>query len=308
MSLSFPPDKTFELRAADKLRKMLRQKCFMERWEPVTQELKWILGGCPGKKHHRKILPEYCYNILALQKRTIYKVHSPISEVIKFKNKRRAKKAKTITEAKKALNIDWEKLGSVFAMGGRAQSFWENEAPREIWKLRLGKKPTKRSRLIMELLFGETWWEKKVAKIQSEKPSKPVEEIIVEKFESLKEKAKKAVPDWHQKAVEWSPDAVTKFHAGAAKGSAEFLDSKGELKGEKKIKLRETYEMLLLAWPEIQEMIDAKPKKTRNHLWEWLKTFSYARWIEIQDLDQLNRLCGEIKLRLKKPGPPEKAK
>ncbi len=53
-------------------------------------------------------------------------------------------------------------------------------------------------------------------------------------------------------------------------------------------------------------MLKANPPKTRNHLWDWLKTFSYVRWIEIQDLEQLNRLCNEIKLKLKKPGAPRK--
>lgn len=280
----------------------------MERWEPVQQEIKWVLAGCPNKKHHKKILPEYCYNIFALQKRTIYKVHSPLSEVIKFKSKRRAKKAKTVAEAKKAMKIDWEKLGCMFGMGERSRIFWENEAGKHIRKLKLGKKPSKRTTKIMEFLFGETWWKRKLAKMQSGEPAMPVEKVIAEKFVALMETTKKAVPDWHQKAAEWSPDAVTKFHAGVTKGSSEFLDNKGELKGEKKIKLRETYEILLLAWPEIQEMINAKPKKTRNDLWAWLLPFSHARWIEIRDLEQLNRLCTEIKLRLKKPGPPEKAK
>ena len=74
------------------------------------------------------------------------------------------------------------------------------------------------------------------------------------------------------------------------------------------MKLRGTYEILLLAWPEIAEMLKANPPMTRNHLWDWLLPFSHARWIEIVDLEQLNRLCNEIKLRLKKPGAPFKPK
>ena len=73
--------------------------------------------------------------------------------------------------------------------------------------------------------------------------------------------AKKAVPEWHQKALEWDAEAVTKFHAGVAKGSAAFLDKDGEFVGEGKIKLRNTYEMLLLVWPENEEMLKANPPK-----------------------------------------------
>jgi len=308
MSLHFPPDKALEDRAADKLRKMLARKCFMERWEPVQKETAWVLKGKPDEKHHKKLLPDFCYNILALQRRTIFKVYSPLSDAIKIKNKRLARKAKTIAEAKKAMTIDWGKMGAVFAMGERCQMFFENELPREIQKSGVGKGKKKHLAELFDLLFGNRWLEKKFAKFQSEKPGKPVEEILGEKFASLIETTKKAVPEWHRKATEWSPEAVTNYHAGVTKGSSEFLDKNGELKGEKKIKLRETYEMLLIAWPEIQDMLKAKPPKTRNQLWDWLKTFSHARWIEIEDLDQLNRLCNEIKLKLKKPGAPQKSK
>lgn len=280
----------------------------MERWEPVQKEIAWVLKGKPGEKHHKKLLPDFCYNIFALQRRTIFKVYSPLSEAIKIKSKRRARKAKTIAEAQKAMVIDWQKLGAVFAMGERCQMFFENELPREIQKSGVVKGKKKHLEELFDLLFGNQWLEKKLAKIQSGKRGKPVEEILDEKFASLVETTKKAVPEWHQKAAEWSPEAVTNYHAGVTKGSSEFLDQKGELKGEKKIKLRETYEMLLIAWPEIQGMLKAKPPKTRNYLWEWLRPFSYARWIEIQDLEQLNRLCNSIKLCLKKPGAPQKPK
>ena len=61
-----------------------------------------------------------------------------------------------------------------------------------------------------------------------------------------------------------------------------------------KIKLKDTYEMLLICWPEIQEMINAKQRM--EDLWNWLKPFSYARFIEIEDLDQLVSLARPIKL------------
>ena len=199
----------------------------MERWEPVQKEIAWVLDGKPDEKHHKKLLPDFCYNIFALQRRTIYKVYSPINEAIKIKNQRRARKAKTIAEAKKAMNIDWEKLGAVFAMGERCKIFYENEMAREIQKSGFGKGKKKHLAELFDLLFGKGWLEKKLAKIQSEKPGKPVEDILAEKFAALAETTKKAVPEWHQKAAEWSPEAVTKYHTGVVKGSSEFLDAKG---------------------------------------------------------------------------------
>ena len=280
----------------------------MERWEPVANELNWFINGRPNEEQHQKILPDYCYNIFDLYKRTIFKAFAPISEVIIIKDKERAATCKTIEEAKQIMTIDWEKLGSVFSIGERGLMFFENEAEQKLKKDGLWDLTPKQNDDIYKLIIGERWMKKKTAEIQAKELDKPLEEILEKHRTSLEETTKKAVPEWHQKAREWDPEAMTKFHAGVAKGSVGFLDKDGELKGEGKIKLSETYEFLLLAWPEIEWMLRAKPPKTRNQLWEWLLPFSYARWIEIQDLEQLNRLCTAIKLKLKKPGAPRKVK
>jgi hypothetical protein len=245
---------------------------------------------------------------LELYKRTIYKGYVPISEAIFIKDKERAATCKTISEAKEIMTIDWEKLGQVFSIGERGVMFFENEAEQKLKQDGLLDLTPNQDDDIYKLVFGDRWTEKKKTEMQAQEPEKPVEEILVERLFAIVATAKRAVPEWHQKALEWDAAAVTKFHAGVAKGSAAFLDKDGELVGENKIKLRDTYEMLLIGWPEIEEMLKADPPKTRNHLWDWLKTFSYIRWIELEDLEQLNRLCAAIKLKLKDPGPPCKGK
>jgi hypothetical protein len=178
-------------------------------------------------------------------------------------------------------------------------------------KLRQGGllKPKRKQEFeLYQMLFGQEYIQKKLAAIQAAAPQKSLDKILEEKFSSQDKTIKQVIPLWHEQAREWSPEALTSFHAGVAKGLEGFIGNGGELKGEQKIKLRDTYDILLLVWPVIKEMMEAKPKKTRNHLWDWLKPFSYACWIEIQDLEQLNRLCSEIKLRLKKPGAPFKTK
>ena len=271
-------------------------------------ELNWFINGRSNEEQHQKILPDYCYNIFDLYKRTLFKAFTPMSEVFTIKDKERAATCKTIVEAKQIMTIDWEKLGAVFAIGERGLAFFENEMEQKLKQESLWDLTPEQNDDIHKLIFGERLLKKKSVEIQAQEPDKPVEEIIGNRCSTLVETAKKAVPEWHQKAREWDPEAVTKFHAGVAKGSEGFLDKDGELKGEGKIKLSKTYEYLLLAWPEIEEMLSAKPPKTRNQLWEWLLPFSYARWIEIQDLEQLNRLCTAIKLKLKKPGAPRKVK
>jgi len=287
---------------------MLFHKAFMERWGPVQTELKWVIMGRPDAKHHKKLLPDYCYHIFELQRRTIYKLFSPISEVVKFKNKREQSKAKTIAGAKRAMDIDWEKLGAVFSMGERCQSFFDKEVDVFLEKDGLTKLKKRHEAELYRMMFGDAWLEQRLAQIKEKNNCKTAMGAIQKELSKMENTTKKVVAEWHQKAVEWDVDAVTKYHTGVAKGSCGFLNKKGEMVGEKKLKLRRTYEMLLLAWPEVDEMLKANPPKTRNHLWEWLKKFSHVYWIEIQDLEQLNRLCNEIKLRLKKPGAPRKTK
>jgi len=286
------------------LRKLLLERSFMERWDPVTKELKWVIGGRPNAAQHEKILPDYCYNIFDLYARTIFKTFTPLSEVLTITDKKLAATAKTVEEGRAAMKIDWEKMGSVFSMGERAMMFFLNEA--EPWLKREGllDLPPKKDDEIHHLLFGDRWMKAKLAEIQALDKAKPAEEIIEKQINALEETTKKAVPEWHQKAREWEPGATTKFHTGAAKGSAGFLNQAGELHGEKKIKHKNTYEFLLICWPEIEEMI--KAKKRMEDLWNWLLPFSHPYWIEIQDLDQLVSLARSIKLKLKNAGRPPK--
>ena len=127
MSFHFPIDATLTARAREKFLKMLHRMPLLERMEPIQKEIGWVISDRPNAKHHKKVLPEYCYHIFELQRRTIFQPLSPLSDLIKFKNKKRGLKAKTIVEAKKSMVIDWEKLGAVFAMGDRCRMFFENE-------------------------------------------------------------------------------------------------------------------------------------------------------------------------------------
>jgi hypothetical protein len=299
------PDEVLEQKAAAKLRKMLLKSSFMERWEPVSKELRWVISGSSGADQHGKI-PEYCYNILELYSRTIFKAFAPFSELLTITDKEGAKTAKTIEEGRLAIRIDWAKLGSVFAAGERAILFFENEMEPLLEREKLlGLSPEKEEEAF-RLIFGERWVQAKLAEFQALDKAMPVEEIIGSKIIALEETTKKAVLEWHEKARSWEPGATAKFHSGVAKGAAGFLDEAGKLLGEQKLKLRDTYEFLLICWPEIDTMIKSDPPKRMEDLWNWLLPFSHAGWIEIQDLDQLVSLARSIKLKLKKAGRPRK--
>ena len=278
----------------------------MERWEPVSKEMNWVISGRPHATEHQQILPEYCYNIFDLYARTIFKCFTPISEVITITDKERAATAKTVEEARAAMKIDWDQMGSVFSMGERAIKYFENEAEPLLKREGLLDLPPQKEDELFPLIIGERWMKAKLAEFQALDKNKPVEEIIEQRITAMEETTKKAIPEWHEKARDWEPGATTKFHAGAAKGSAGFLDQVGELHGERKIKLKNTYEMLLICWPEIEAMLKAEPPKRMEDLWNWLVPFSHPYWIEIQDLDQLVSLARSIKLKLNEGGRPRK--
>jgi hypothetical protein len=278
----------------------------MERWEPVAKEMQWVIGGRPNAAQHQQILPDYCYLIFDLYARTIFKTLSPLSEALTITDKERAATAKTVEEAREAMKIDWDKMGSVFSVGERAMMFFENEVEPMLKRDGLLDLPREKEDELYQLLVGDRWLKAWLEKIQALDKDKPVEEIIETQITALAERTKKAVPEWHQKARDWEPGATTTFHTGAARGSAKFLNPAGELHGERKIKHKSTYEILLICWPEIEEMI--KAKKRMEDLWNWLLPFSHPYWIEIQDLDQLVSLARPIKLRLNKGGRPRKPK
>jgi hypothetical protein len=304
VSFYFPPDDALQRKAAEKLRKLLRERSFMERWEPLAQEMNWVISGRPNETEHKKLLPDYCYHIFDLYARTIFKTFAPLSEVVTISDKKLAAEAKTIEEARAAMKIDWEKLGAVFSMGERTVVYFENELEPLLKRDGLCDLPPKKNDEIHQLFFGDRWLKAKQSEYQAQNKDKPVEEIIVEQASALAEKTKKAIPDWLQKAREWGPGATTKYYTGAAKGSAGFIDKEGELHGEKKIKHKNTYEILLICWPEIEAMIEARNRM--EDLWNWLVPFSHPYWIEIQDLEQLVSLARPIKLKLKEAGRPSK--
>jgi hypothetical protein len=308
VGIKIQTDEEIQEAAQEKFREMLFRKCFMERLEPVLNESRWVTAGRSNEEQHQKILPDYCYNIFELQRRTIYKGFAPISELVAIKDAIQVVSGEPVEEAKPTETIDWEKLGMNLGMGERSQMFFDNELEKKLKQDGFSDLTPEQNVEMCKLLFGDHWLEKKLAGIQALVPEKPVEQIMEERYSTMEETTKKAIPEWHQKARQCEPEAVTKFHAGVTKGLDGFLDENGELKGERKIKLRKTYEFLLLAWPEIEAMLNAYPQKTRNDLWDWLIPFSNAGWIEIQDLEQLNRLCTAIKLRLKEPGAPRKVK
>lgn len=51
------------------------------------------------------------------------------------------------------------------------------------------------------------------------------------------------------------------------------------------------YNFLLLAWPEVKDMLEAKPRKTLTDLYEWMGPFMRRGVVALVDLDYLRDVC-----------------
>jgi hypothetical protein len=271
-----------------RFRAMMARMTLFERGEPLLKEMKWVLKGRENEAEHQMILPDYCYNSFNLLKRTLFNVVPTYAEIITIADKDAAATAISIEDAKQCISFDWEKFGAVIGMGVRCFRFLELEAKAKLKQEGLSDLDENQAADLAKWLFSWDWVEEKVA--------------------ALEEYSKAAIPKWNEAAYQWGPEAMTLLNQGIARGTSGLLDEAGAPVGEGKLKLIHTHVFLLIAWPEIEEMISADPPKSRNDLWDWLTPFSDDNWIEIKDLEQLNRLCDSIKLKLKKPGAPRKEK
>ena len=274
--------------AQDKFRVMFRSKSFIERLVPVIAELSWILSGKPDAEQHQKLLPDYCYPILELCQRNLFKAFP------------------TLPELKQADAIRWEKIGAMVSVGQRCLQFVEQQMGAMIDELELDKLPEEEIQELVNLFINPQFLQQQQEKFSALNPGKPVEEIIEAAVTKQMTVVKMASPHWENKAYQAGSEALNEFKAGSVQGVGGFLGLDGEMVGERKIKLICTYVLLIIAWPEIDEMIHAQPPKRMEDLWNWLTPFSYAGFIEIKDLDQLVSLCRPLKLKLKKPGAPRK--
>ncbi|HUZ07746.1 MAG TPA: hypothetical protein VMV89_09695 [Candidatus Paceibacterota bacterium] len=93
---------------------------------------------------------------------------------------------------------------------------------------------------------------------------------------------------------------VFQFLSGMPKGFKGFLNTDGKFAG--KGKRTEIFLLLLMFWPEIEEMRQSQPPKTRKFLLEWLEKIEGKQLVV--DPKVFYELCDDIDLDLAPPGHP----
>jgi|ERR1035438_2906516 hypothetical protein len=95
---------------------------------------------------------------------------------------------------------------------------------------------------------------------------------------------------------------IFQFLSGLPKGFKAFLDFDGEF--AKKGKRTEIFLLLLMFWPEIEEMRKSKPANTRQSLLDWLEKQEERQLVT--DPKIYFAICDDIDLDMTTPGHPSK--
>jgi hypothetical protein len=97
-------------------------------------------------------------------------------------------------------------------------------------------------------------------------------------------------------------EEIFQFLSGLPKGFKAFLKTDGEFAG--KNKRTEIFLLLLMYWPEIEEMRQSKPDKTRKYLLDWLEKQEGRELVSDDKI--FFAICDDIDLDLTIPGHPFK--
>jgi len=258
----------------------------MQRLASVNAELTWYLTQAANPISHIKCLPDYCYNIFEKFGRTTLKSLPKISDTIAGDIKGLAF-CKTIEDVKKIVKIDWPRMGTLIGIGIRGKRFVdvevENTLKREgVW----GLVPKDGG---LALVFDQTRLEKMAKNGGVQDVGRGLEQILKDDTSTFTEKLPGLIAYFGQLAYLWGSDALADWNKGLSIGLKEFLDEDGQPVHESVRK--NIYDFLLLAWPEIKEMLEATPKKTVTDLHEWMLPFMRHDMCNLIDVETLRDVC-----------------
>ncbi|HUZ06526.1 MAG TPA: hypothetical protein VMV89_03465 [Candidatus Paceibacterota bacterium] len=246
-----------------------------ERGQPLMTEMLWVLHEKPAANEHQKILPDYCYNIFEVFRKTYFKAFPSRSETIKTTGD--------------TVQIDLIKMGALFGIFDRCSRYVDMEAADSLNRDGLGQLTPEKTSELLPLIFGSKYMQAN----QNQFTGKTFEKIALEMLEGMIAQHRPAtgVSEFKMNALarQQGVQHMADLNEGKGQGLTKFMDEDGELKGESP--RAGTYVFLLLVWPEIKEMLDSNPKKTLSDLHEWLLPFMRAGVLPFLEPDTLCDFC-----------------
>ena len=279
-----------ELNRADRqiLFELFHAKSIVERFAPAFSEMLWVLSGSPNPDQHSKPLPDYCYNILEVFRKTYFKHFPATSDVVLATEPTALAQAKTLEAARPVVRFDWNAMARTIGMGLRCLRFAQMEARSEADFIESDASPERKKQLFA-IVFGLEWVRQNEIRISTEPPDKIIFDQLNAFLSPWLAKFPEVQSNWETLAYEWSSQAFVEYNQGMADGMTDFLDENGQLAGESE--RAGIYAFLLMLWPEIRAMQAAKPRKTLTDLHECLKPFMQAGLIPAMDIDYFRDVC-----------------
>lgn len=271
------------------VRDWLFTRSMAERGEPLEAEMKWVLLERPNAEEHQKLLPEYCYNIFEVVRKTIFKGIPSQAETIQITDQTAASSAKTLAEAKKVLQLDWRNLGRAVGMLMRCLRFVELEAKDKMDEDGFDHLTLEKKAQLAAMIFGGQWTEEHREKLAAETPGQLVSGMLNQKLAPEFAMVTEKNPYFDSLSFQWSAEAMIEFKTGMGEGTTCFLDEHGNLTGESN--RAGIYIFLALAWPEIKALLESNDRKTVRDLHEWMQPFMRVGMVTKLDLEQLRDVC-----------------
>ena len=285
------PDLRREPNESDRIavRDIFYQIPILQRGEPIVLEMLWVLLGRQNPEQHKDLLPDYCYNILDVFRKTYFKGFPLLSETVLVTDQAGLVAAKSVEAAKKVVRLDWRNLGKLVGIGTRCVRFAELEAKDELDNEGFAKLTPEKVMRLFTLVCGNKWVAENQSKLEAEVTETILTELLNQHIASWITKIPAMLPKWNSLAYQWSAAAVAEFHAGVAEGTNCFLDVKGKLAGESG--RSGIYVFLLLVWPEIRAMLESRPRKTLTDLHKWMQPFMRAGLTAYIEISTLRDVC-----------------
>lgn len=265
----------------------------LERGKPLFKELLWVLLGRQDEDRHQKILPEYCYNIFDVLRKTHFKNFPGISDIIYIRDHKVLAEAKTIEDAKKVVQMDWRNLGRACGIAMRCWRFAEKEAEQGMDGEGFNDFSPEKINELFEVIFGKCWVGKNADRIASTNPDTILAQELNQFISSWLAEARAKAEVFADVAFQWSAAAVQEFHQGIAEGMEGFIDENSQLVGE--TTRTGTYAFLALAWPEIKAMLESKEPKYISDLHKWMLPFMRVEVTPYLDIDTFRDVCAPPK-------------
>jgi len=307
-NLSFEEAEADKLAAKQKAEDRKLVKDFFRRM-PVTQrlaavnsELTWYLTQAANPAAHEKSLPDYCYNIFEKFRRTYFKTLPDFNDTITITGDSTALAAcKTIEDTKRVVKIDWVRMGMVVGLGIRGKRFVEMEAGNQLKREGVWGLAPKNGGPDLALVFDQSRLEKMAKAGGIQDVGRGLEQILKNDTATHIERVPGMIEYFGKLAYLWGSDALADLNAGVAVGLKEFLDEEGQPVGESV--RANIYQFLMMASPEIKEMLESNPRKTVTDLHQWMLPFMRHGLSSDIDLDTLRDVCapmpGGIGLKLR---------